>query len=95
MDTIYPDTEAGAIACLKSQSLYDVKGARAIPDPEVQGVWKVICKDNKHNRSIESSEAIVYLAGYPNPWGEFRKWNDFEGIENFLEESVDSSLNWL
>jgi hypothetical protein len=78
MDTVYPDTKEGVIDCLKEMSnltANDFKHARYIPDPEVQGVWKVDCSATvKH----EDHTLIVYLAGYPNPWGNIRKMNDFE-----------------
>jgi hypothetical protein len=69
--TKYPDTAKGAIQCLRDDSRgLNLTGAKAFPDPSVEGVWAVDMKDGRR--------AIVYLAGYRDPWGEPRKYNDFE-----------------
>ena len=39
-------------------------------DPWVEGVWKVTHKSG--------ACAIAYLAGYPDPWGRVREFNDAE-----------------
>lgn len=72
MDHKYPDTAMGAIKALSVASTFDVTGATAEPDPAVAGVWKVRCNDGTF---------IVYLAGYPDPWGNARETIDFEEIE--------------
>jgi len=67
----YPDSAQGAVACLAALSEgIDLKGATARPDPSVEGVWLVICKNG--------DRAVVYLAGYREPSGNRRDHNDFE-----------------
>lgn len=67
----YPDTSAGALQYLKDDSKgLNLTGAKVFPDPVVHGVWGVDLTDGRR--------VIVYLAGYPDPWGESRKYNDFE-----------------
>jgi len=71
--TVYPDTAKGAEAMLRDESTYFSNGetvVRARPDPEVQGVWEVITSANVR--------CIAYLAGYKDPWGNVRQFNDFE-----------------
>ena len=78
---IYPDTAAGAIDALLYMSVYKPADlGEAIPDPQVMGVWKVkhTAKAFKKHGTLAS---IVYLAGYPGPWGDKRTSNDFEDIE--------------
>lgn len=67
---VYPDTRAGALGALAWMSNLKLRGARAFPDPVVEGVWGVDLKDGRR--------AIVYLAGYKDPWGTRRTHNDFE-----------------
>lgn len=67
---LYPDTEAGALACLREDSQLLLAGATAKPDPYVQGVWEVT--------TAGSLRVIVYLAGYRDPFGDVRASNDFE-----------------
>lgn len=78
-DKVFPDTEQGAIDCLRVQMREDIewKGATAIPDPEVYGVWKVI---NPNLPADDGRTNIVYMKGHKNPWGHVREENDFEEI---------------
>lgn len=73
-NNVFPDTGAGAIAALEAMTDLDLKGAKVIPDPKVDGVWMVI-----HN----GHKAIVYLKGYKNPLGNVRDHNDFESEDEF------------
>jgi hypothetical protein len=73
----YPDTLEGAIKCLKKMSRLNTKGATGIPDPYVQGVWKIYCHKEKF---IEDRINIVYLSGYETPLGHIRTSNDFETV---------------
>lgn len=66
----YKDSEHGAIQYLRDDAALDLDGATARPDPSVEGVWEVTLRDGRR--------AIVYLAGYRDPWGRERQWNDFE-----------------
>jgi hypothetical protein len=75
MDTIYPDTEAGVLDCLKEMTISDLTNAKCTPDPVVQGIWKVYCPNIEPE---DERTLIVYLAGYPNPFGIKRNTNDFE-----------------
>ena len=68
----YPDTAEGAIQCLEADSTYNLQNATARPDPSVRGVWLVMFRGHK---------VIVYLSGYPDPWGQIRETNDFEEVE--------------
>ncbi len=71
---INADTALGALAALGQMSALDISGGRCRRDPQVAGVWEVLgCKDRNHLVRV-----IVYLAGYPDPWGNTRKLNDFE-----------------
>lgn len=86
----YPDTEEGAKQFLNDISTWDVSNAKAIPDPQVDGVWKLtglVQKTRGAGRSFKGApvrgEAIVYLAGYKDPFGRIRKENDFESKEIF------------
>ena len=69
----YRDTAEGAIEYLRDESSLDLDGATAQPDPYIQGVWKVTLRDRTY--------AIVYLAGYKDPFGKVRAHNDFEVSE--------------
>ena len=70
---LYPDTAAGALACLRDDSRLKLAGATAEPDPAVKGVWRVT--------TAGGLRAIVYLAGYRDPFGDVRVTNDFETEE--------------
>lgn len=72
-DKVYPDTGRGAIQCLKDISTLRMRGAVADPDPIVSGVWRVRLPAYRPLRL-----AVVYLAGYPDPFGRKRTFNDFE-----------------
>ena len=78
LTTQYPDTEEGALACLRDDSTLDLEGATCIPDPWVRGVWLVTLADHAHPGPDDPVQAIVYLKGYPDQWGERRPYNDFE-----------------
>ncbi len=41
MNKIYPDNEYGAIQCLTILSSLPMDSVIAIPDPVVEGVWKI------------------------------------------------------
>lgn len=73
----YPDSSTGAIQSLKEQSDFNTEGATAIPDPSVEGVWMVTMPKEKNSEG-KALRAIVYLAGYKEPFGSIRKHNDFE-----------------
>jgi len=67
---VYPDTKAGVIEMLKADSCFVIpENPKVKRDPQVQGVWKIW---------LDGGCAIVYLAGYDDPWGNTRKENDFE-----------------
>lgn len=91
-DDIFPNTPEGAIECLKVQSTYNVKGANAIPDPAVDGVW-LIKMDPKLNEY--GHEAVVYMKGYRESFGEIREINDFEEVENATLDNGERGLSWL
>jgi hypothetical protein len=72
----FPDTAQGAIDALLDMSVFkreEVTGA--IPDPSVEGVWLVRLK---LKWDPDTNGAIVFLAGYRDPWGQVRAHNDFE-----------------
>jgi len=71
--TTYPDTAAGALACLKGESLYDVSGAVVVPDPFGKGVWSVVFESGKD----KGARVIVYLYGH-SPSATRDGYNDFE-----------------
>jgi len=78
-DSQFHDTAQGAIAFLRADSTHDLTRATAIPDPEVAGVWLVdlhVPDPADH----DAVEVIVYLKGYPDPWGDLRAHNDFETL---------------
>ena len=75
-DQIYPDTAAGAISALQDMSTFDCASAQASSDPYVRGVWLV--------KLASGTRAIVYLAGYPTPFGIIRSNNDFESEESHV-----------
>ncbi len=80
----YPDSAEGAIACLTELSTYKTKGATVRPDPSVQGVWQVTMPAEQGRR------AIVYLAGYRDPWGKVRPNNDFESEDEPESNNFDT-----
>ena len=82
----YDDNARGAIQALGDMSVWDVSKAKAKPDPQVDGVWMVT---NILQKGGTGGRAIVYLAGYKDPYGDVRKENDFEDEEFELTESVD------
>lgn len=82
-DPIYTDSAKGAIEMLGTDSSWDVSKAKAQADPEVEGVWLVTNIFDKHDRN--KGRAIVYLAGYKDPYGRIRAYNDFEDEEFFDE----------
>jgi len=82
-DKIYPDTLKGAIQALDDMSTLDMTNMTGYPDPHVDGVWKI-----EHPGQVDEPEAvasIVYLAGYEDPYGNIRQYNDFE-------TEIDTSL---
>ena len=81
LTTQYPDTEEGVLACLLANSTFstlELEGATCTPDPQVLGVWLLTLADHAHPGPDDPVQVIVYLAGYPTPWGELRTLNDFE-----------------
>lgn len=79
-DKVFPDTHKGAIDCLKAQSQgITFTKATAIPDPQVNGVWKVLLP--AHDKKTEDGRpafAIVYMKGHKDPFGQVRETNDFK-----------------
>lgn len=73
----YPDTASGAIAALGALSVHNMNGAKAQPDPVVDGVWKV-----QHS----GGTSIVYLKGYAG-----RTANDFEDVDHIYESKKKTS----
>ena len=90
-EKVYPNSSRGAKEMLSDLSTWDTTEAKAIPDPEVEGVWLVKNIFGKDDPS-QTGQAIVYLAGYRDPWGEIRKDNDFED-EEFFESISMENLN--
>jgi hypothetical protein len=76
----YPNSPQGAIQCLKETSTLNTRGAKAIRDPSVEGVWKVNLPAEQADEDSLTVAAIVYLAGYKTPWGVSREMNDFETL---------------
>lgn len=77
IETKFPDTESGAMECLLANSTYQRSDlVRAIPDPVVYGVWKIIL--TKPIQEELSPVVIVYMAGYPDQFGNIREETDFE-----------------
>lgn len=75
-EKIYPDTEQGAFEFLAKESTHDPKTfLKAIPDPAIEGVWEVTRKDVGNGIA-----SIIYMAGYKDPFGNIRKYNDFEDL---------------
>lgn len=74
----YPDTLAGAKQMLKDDSTLDhdmIDAAKGRPDPAVKGVWALY---GVSDDEFEGPDAVVYLKGYPDPYGKDREYNDFE-----------------
>jgi hypothetical protein len=72
----YPDSSEGAKQALADMSVFSLNQMTgAVADPEVEGVWKVYLKDEMFQF------AIVYLAGYKDPFKKLRTTNDFECFE--------------
>lgn len=69
----YDDTAKGAIKYLRDDSSLDLTNATAQPDPQVQGVWKITTPNEP-----DVEFAVVYLAGYADPFGQVRDIDDFE-----------------
>ena len=92
----YPDTAKGAIAYLRADSSLDLTNATARPDPQVLGVWLVELHVDDPQIGQEV-DAIVYLAGYPTPWGDDRPHNDFECGCHYPDETGEPNelLNCL
>lgn len=89
----YPDTAEGAIAYMREQSKgIDVSNAKAIPDPQHAGVWKVTNIEEFGKDWRQAVEAIVYLPGSRSAEqigaGEF---GDFEIGD--IEESINEGGN--
>lgn len=84
---VYPDSEEGARQFIKEQTIFNPKDIEELrPDPAVAGVWLVLYKRNgnaakmmgyKYERDQQPG-SIIYMAGYPNPFGNIREVNDFE-----------------
>lgn len=73
--TIHPDTATGAKAALKEMSRLDpvrIDAATARPDPVVKGVWALL------GCGVDEPDVVVYLGGYPDPFGNLRAQDDFE-----------------
>lgn len=89
----YPDTARGVQQMLVADSTLsdsDFDGAVFTPDPAVEGVWKVQLA-RPADDGWETTAAIAYLAGYPDPWGEIETDNDFEMTDD-PAELVDGGL---
>ena len=68
--TKYHDTQEGVAAMLRANSQFALEGARFVPDGWIKGVWNFTLRDG--------TQGVAYLAGYTDPFGETRSWNDFE-----------------
>lgn len=72
VEKTFLDNERGAIDALNYLSEgINLENASAIPDPQVEGVWKVFTPNFE-------CDWIVYLKGYKEPFGNIREHNDFE-----------------
>ena len=78
----YDDSKEGVISCLREESTFVLPASDldidAEYDPYVQGVWKVGLDPEKNGGD---SVVIVYLAGFRDPLGETREFNDWEAGE--------------
>lgn len=87
----YPDSRAGVLQFIKNEidpqhvaTELKPEECRIIPDSNVEGVWLV---ENPNT----GFGAIIYMAGYKDPWGDIRKTNDFESLyPEDLNENVDT-----
>lgn len=86
MDTKFQDSVNGAKAALKAMAdkrfYAKMEKLTFRPDPQVQGVWGVFSQKDKYEDGImvaPKCECVIYLAGYPGPFGNIRIRNDFEG----------------
>lgn len=70
---VYENTKAGVLEFLAAASLLNLTEATCECDPQVCGVWKVTTPKDR-----DSPFTIVYLAGYADPFGRIREFNDFE-----------------
>lgn len=78
--TKYLDTEVGAFDFIKNETCLTLtENSIAVPDPAVQGVWKVT--ELEWGPNYKHIDAIVYMGGYPDPFGNIRDTNDFESSE--------------
>ena len=89
---VYPDTRKGVIAFLHKEcgesdfmQILDLDTADIYPDPVVHGVWGI----DSANKKIR---VIVYLAGYKDPHGNEREYNDFESMVD-PDYDVDEGIN--
>jgi hypothetical protein len=84
----FPDTAKGAWAALTkiaSKEWLDKLDRKAIyMDPEVHGVWGI---DMVNKKTGKKGMVVVYLKGYKEPFGDLRKYNDFE-YEPDLDDDV-------
>ena len=89
---VYPDSKVGVLSLLREESTINIpeddNQITAEADPYVAGVWKV---DIDPKTNDEDNVVIVYLAGYPDPWGSKRDINDWE-CGNTLEDKDVSDL---
>ena len=83
-EKVYPDSKAGALSLLREESTINIPEDNdqisVESDPHVEGVWKVDI-DPKTNE--DDNVVIVYLAGYVDPWGRKRMFNDWESGNTF------------
>jgi len=84
----YPDSVAGVKSYLKDDAakylVNQLDTAKFTADPSVEGVWAVDFKDG--------TRAIVYLAGYRDPFGNIRDHNDFETGETPTKKVRESAI---
>ena len=80
METVYTDNAQGAVEFIIKESVLRLsERTTCIPDPVVAGVWKITNLIELDNSLLVS--AIIYMAGYPDPFKCIRQTNDFEVIE--------------
>jgi hypothetical protein len=74
----YKDSTNGALSFLAHETRYKVQNdSRVIPDANLKGVWKIT---NVWN-GVFVIDCIIYMAGYPDQFGNMRTINDFEELE--------------
>jgi hypothetical protein len=66
----YNDNEAGAREFIVKETTITDKIVSIKPDPDVRGVW---CIEFPNKFAI-----IIFMGGYPDPWGKIREHNDFD-----------------